>query len=210
VPEENFWTLWCKGGLTQANTPTVRLGATPSRQSSAHLHHPPFFTGRMPFLPPTVSKHWRQNYPLTTDQFIFASRSRAQALTQHLERTQWSGKQRKKVNRKRANTSSDNPQDRFADNVPGPDSIIQMVFAVSWCTITFFVTACTDTEYWYLFSCCYEFNVSCNLSASIRQVYRHLYCSKKALTVSILLVTIECSLDNTCIHNSTLVNNKRL
>jgi len=29
VPEENFWTLWCKGKLTQAHTLTVWLGATP-------------------------------------------------------------------------------------------------------------------------------------------------------------------------------------
>jgi len=50
VPEENFWTLWCKGRLTEEDTPTIRLGATPSRLTSAHLHHPPIFTGRMPFL----------------------------------------------------------------------------------------------------------------------------------------------------------------
>ena len=30
VPEEKFWTLWCKGRLTEADTPTIRLGATPS------------------------------------------------------------------------------------------------------------------------------------------------------------------------------------
>ena len=52
VPEENFWTLWCKGRLTQADTSTIQLGATPSGLTSAHLHHPPFFTGLMPFLPP--------------------------------------------------------------------------------------------------------------------------------------------------------------
>jgi len=53
VPEENFWTLWCKGRLTEADTSTIRLGATPSGLSRAHLHHTPiFFTGRMPFLPP--------------------------------------------------------------------------------------------------------------------------------------------------------------
>jgi len=52
VPEENFWTLWCKGRLTQADTLTIRLGATPSGLTSAHLHHPLFFTGWMPFLPP--------------------------------------------------------------------------------------------------------------------------------------------------------------
>ena len=38
VPEENFWTLWCRGTLTEADTPTIRLGATPSGLTSAHLH----------------------------------------------------------------------------------------------------------------------------------------------------------------------------
>jgi len=53
VPEENFWALWCKERLTEADTLTIRLGATPSGLTSDHLHHPPiFFTGRMPFLPP--------------------------------------------------------------------------------------------------------------------------------------------------------------
>jgi len=52
VPEENFWTLWCTGRLTQADTLTIRLDATPSGLTSANLHHPHFFTGRMPFLPP--------------------------------------------------------------------------------------------------------------------------------------------------------------
>ena len=52
VPEENFWTLWFKGRLTEADTPTIWLGATPAGLTSAHLHHPPYFlTGRMPFLP---------------------------------------------------------------------------------------------------------------------------------------------------------------
>jgi len=53
VPEENFWTLWCKERLTEADILTLRLGATPSGLASAYLHHPTtFFTGRMPFLPP--------------------------------------------------------------------------------------------------------------------------------------------------------------
>ena len=52
VPEENFWTSLCKGRLTEAETPTIWLGATPSGLTSAHLHDPPFFTGRMPFPPP--------------------------------------------------------------------------------------------------------------------------------------------------------------
>jgi len=60
VPEENFWTSWCKGRLTEADTPTIRLGATPSGLTSAHLHHPPIFFYRPDALPaaqPTVSKH---------------------------------------------------------------------------------------------------------------------------------------------------------
>ena len=52
VPEENFWTLCCKGRLTEADALTIQLGATPSGLTSAHLHHPHFFAGRMPFLPP--------------------------------------------------------------------------------------------------------------------------------------------------------------
>ena len=43
VPEENFWTAWCKGRLTEADTLTIRLGATPSGLTSAHLHHLPIF-----------------------------------------------------------------------------------------------------------------------------------------------------------------------
>ena len=43
VSEENFWTLWRKGRLTEANTQTIRLGATPSGLTSAHLHLPPPF-----------------------------------------------------------------------------------------------------------------------------------------------------------------------
>ena len=53
VPEENFWTLWCKRRLTETDTSTIRLGAIPSGLTNAHLHHPPpIFTGRMPFLSP--------------------------------------------------------------------------------------------------------------------------------------------------------------
>jgi len=43
VPEENFWTSWRKGRLTEADTLTIRLGATLSGPTSAHLHHPPIF-----------------------------------------------------------------------------------------------------------------------------------------------------------------------
>ena len=43
VPEENFWTSWCKERLTEADTLTIQLGATPSRLISAHLHHLPIF-----------------------------------------------------------------------------------------------------------------------------------------------------------------------
>jgi len=59
VPEENFWTLWCKGRLTEADTPTIQLGATPSGLTSAHLHHPPIFyrPDALPAAQPTVSNH---------------------------------------------------------------------------------------------------------------------------------------------------------
>ena len=59
VPEENFWTSWCKGRLTEADTSTIRLGATPSGLTSAHLHHPPIFyrPDAPPAAQPTVSKH---------------------------------------------------------------------------------------------------------------------------------------------------------
>ena len=61
VPEKNFWTLWCKGRLTEADTATIRLGTTPSGLSSAHLHHPIFYRpDALPATQPTVSKHWRQ------------------------------------------------------------------------------------------------------------------------------------------------------
>ena len=38
VSKENLWTLWCKGRLTEADTPNIWLGATQSGLSSAHLH----------------------------------------------------------------------------------------------------------------------------------------------------------------------------
>ena len=55
VPEENYWTLWCKGRLTEADTLTIRLGTTPSRLSSAHLHHHHFLRARCPSCRPTNS-----------------------------------------------------------------------------------------------------------------------------------------------------------
>jgi len=58
VPEENFWTLRCKGRLTEADTLTIRLGTTPSGLTSAYLHHPPFYyrPDALPAAQPTVSK----------------------------------------------------------------------------------------------------------------------------------------------------------
>jgi len=43
VPAQNVWTLWCKGRLTEADTPTIRLDATLSGLTIAHHHHPPIF-----------------------------------------------------------------------------------------------------------------------------------------------------------------------
>ena len=55
MPEENFWTLWCKGRWTETETPTIQLGATPSRLTSSHLHHPPFLQAGCPSYRPTNS-----------------------------------------------------------------------------------------------------------------------------------------------------------
>jgi len=55
VPEENFWILRCKGRLTEADTLTIGLGATPSGLSSAHLHHPHFLHAGCPSCRPTNS-----------------------------------------------------------------------------------------------------------------------------------------------------------
>ena len=50
---KGFLDLTVQGNITEADTSTIQLGATPSRLTSAHLHHPPiFFTGQMPFLAP--------------------------------------------------------------------------------------------------------------------------------------------------------------
>ena len=44
VPEENFWTLCCNGRLTEADTATIWLGATPSRpRVPTSICHPPCF-----------------------------------------------------------------------------------------------------------------------------------------------------------------------
>ena len=47
VTEENFWTLWYKERLIEADTLTTWLGATPSRLTSTHLHHPPIYNCNM-------------------------------------------------------------------------------------------------------------------------------------------------------------------
>jgi len=72
VPEESFWTLWCKGRLTEADTPTIRLGTTPSGLTSAHLHHPPIFyrPDALPAAQPTVSKHWRQTDRINGEKYL--------------------------------------------------------------------------------------------------------------------------------------------
>jgi len=50
-PEENFWTLLCKERLTEADTLTIRLSATPSGLTSDHLHHLPHIFYRPVALP---------------------------------------------------------------------------------------------------------------------------------------------------------------
>jgi len=80
VKSQNVKRLpWYKGRLTEADTPTIRLGATPSGLTSAHLHHLPIFyrPDALPAAQPTVSKHWRQttktwlNVNLRTTTFYY-------------------------------------------------------------------------------------------------------------------------------------------
>jgi len=72
--QRNFSTLWCKRRLTEADTPTIRLGATPSGLTSAHLHHPPFFTGWMPFLPPNQQCQSTEDNNLISSKIICSNR----------------------------------------------------------------------------------------------------------------------------------------
>ena len=77
--KRNFWTLWCKGRLTEADTETIGLE---SGLTNAHVHHPPFFTGRMPFLLPNqqcqstegnwAHKHCSRKIPATVLQGNYA------------------------------------------------------------------------------------------------------------------------------------------
>jgi len=69
--KENFWTLWCKERLTEADTLTIWLGATPSGLTSAHLHHPPvFFWGQMPFLPPNQQRQSTEGLIMREKSFV--------------------------------------------------------------------------------------------------------------------------------------------
>jgi len=59
----------------KADTPTSRLGATPSGLTSAHLHHPPiFFTGRMPFLLPNQQRQSTEGTLYTMFNFILKTK----------------------------------------------------------------------------------------------------------------------------------------
>jgi len=51
-------TLWCKGRLTEADTLTIRLGATPSGPTSAHLYRPPIFFNLSQTWLETVMFYW--------------------------------------------------------------------------------------------------------------------------------------------------------
>ena len=57
VPEENFWILWRKGRLMEADTLTIRLGATPSGLTSAYasIISPYFLQAGCPSCRPTNS-----------------------------------------------------------------------------------------------------------------------------------------------------------
>jgi len=60
VPDKNFWTLRCKGRLTEADTPIIWPGATPSGLTvPTYTILTLFFYGpdALPAAQPTVSKH---------------------------------------------------------------------------------------------------------------------------------------------------------
>jgi len=53
VPEENIWTLWCKGRLTrQTHRPSGWAPLHPDQPVPTSTILPIFFRGQMPFLPP--------------------------------------------------------------------------------------------------------------------------------------------------------------
>ena len=59
VPEESFWTLWCKGRLTEADTPAGRRSIRTNQCPS--LPSPIFYRpDALPAAQQTASKHWRQ------------------------------------------------------------------------------------------------------------------------------------------------------
>jgi len=71
VPKENFWTLWCKEGLTEADTLTIRMGATPSVLiSDPPPSSPIFMPDALPAATPQFILSWdrqqicRPAYPL--------------------------------------------------------------------------------------------------------------------------------------------------
>jgi len=55
MPEKNFWNLCCKGRLTEADTPTMWMGTTPSGLTSAPSTIPHFLQARCPSCHPTNS-----------------------------------------------------------------------------------------------------------------------------------------------------------
>jgi len=75
VPEENFWTLWCKGRLTEADTDhpaghhSIRTNQCPPPP------FPPFFTDWMPFLLPNQQCQSTDGniYPIKKRQFVKAN-----------------------------------------------------------------------------------------------------------------------------------------
>ena len=61
MPEENFWTLWCKGRLTEADTQDHPAGGHSIRTNQCPPPPSHFFyrPDALPVAQPTASKHWR-------------------------------------------------------------------------------------------------------------------------------------------------------
>jgi len=65
---KEFLDFVVQGKITEADTPTIRLGTTPSGLTSAHLHHPPiFFTDWIPFLSPNQQRQSTEDYVVTME-----------------------------------------------------------------------------------------------------------------------------------------------
>jgi len=85
VPEENFWTLWCKGRLTEADTPINPSGLHSIRTNQCPPPPSPhiFFTGRMPFVPPNQQRQSTEGQLLWSEPHKYTNSHTSITLSTH-------------------------------------------------------------------------------------------------------------------------------